>query len=60
MKRHKLRWNSRKKCWWTYQSNADGVKFIKDYCAKNSEDNSDETVTLIDDKRPLLLCRYNS
>lgn len=45
MKRHKLRWNAKKKCWWTYQSNADGVKFIKDYCSKNSEDNSDETVT---------------
>lgn len=40
-----MRWNPNKKCWWTYQSNADGVKFIKDYCAKNSEDNSDETVT---------------
>ena len=45
MKRHKLRWNAKKKCWWTYQSNTDGVKFIKDYCAKNSEDNVDETIT---------------
>lgn len=45
MKSYKMRWNPSKKCWWTYQSNTDGVKFIKDYCAKNSEDNSDETVT---------------
>ena len=45
MKSHKLRWNSKKKCWWTYQSNDEGVKFIKDYCAKNSEDNPDETIT---------------
>jgi len=45
MKSHKLRWNSKKKCWWTYQSNKEGVKFIKDYCEKNSEDNPDETVT---------------
>lgn len=45
MKSHKLRWNPKKKCWWTYQSNTDGVKFIKDYCSKNSENNTDETVT---------------
>lgn len=45
MKSHKLRWNAKKKCWWTYQSNEEGVKFIKDYCAKNSEDNPDETIT---------------
>lgn len=45
MKSHKLWWNPTKKCWWTKQSNTDGVSFIKDYCAKNSEDNLDETIT---------------
>ena len=45
MKSHKLRWNPTKKCWWAYQSNEEGVKFIKDYCTKNSEENIDETVT---------------
>ncbi|MGN0177410.1 MAG: DNA/RNA helicase domain-containing protein [Methanobrevibacter sp.] len=45
MKSHKLRWNPSKKCWWTYQSNVEGVKFIKDYCAKSTEDNADKTIT---------------
>lgn len=45
MKSHKLWWNPTKKCWWTKKSNIEGVNFIKDYCAKNSEDNSDETIT---------------
>ena len=45
MKSHKLRWNPDKKCWWTKQSNKEGTKFIKDYCAKNSEDNVEDTIT---------------
>lgn len=45
MKSHKLCWNLDKKCWWTKQSNEDGVRFIKDYCTSNSEDSTDETVT---------------
>ena len=48
MKRHKLRWNAKKKCWWTYQSNADGVKFIKDYCAKNTDDQDNDDVVTFD------------
>ena len=48
MKRHKLRWNPSKKCWWTKQWNEEGVKFIKDYCAKNSEDNSNDHVVTFD------------
>lgn len=41
MKSFKMRWNPKKKCWWTYQSNTDGVKFIKDFCAQYSDDNDD-------------------
>lgn len=44
MKSFKMRWNPKKKCWWTYQSNTDGVKFIKDFCAQYSDEN-DEFVT---------------
>lgn len=45
MKSHKLRWNPDKKCWWTKQSNKEGTKFIKDYCAKNSESNVEDNIT---------------
>lgn len=56
MKSHKLRWNPTKKCWWTYQSNEDGVNFIKDYCTKNSEGSTDEIVTF--DKMIKSRCCY--
>lgn len=43
MKNVNLRWNPRKKCWYTKQWNKEGVKFIKDYCAKHGvNQNSDE------------------
>lgn len=48
MKSHKLRWNPNKKCWWTKQWNDDGVKFIKDYCAKNSVEEDNEGVVTFD------------
>ena len=35
MKNVNLRWNPRKKCWYTKQWNKEGVKFIKEYCAEH-------------------------
>lgn len=46
MKSLKLRWNPNKKCWWTKQYNGEGVKFIKDYCAKNSQDDVDDELNM--------------
>lgn len=48
MKSHKLRWNPNKKCWWTKQWNTEGVRFIKDYCAQNSKEDSAEDVVTFD------------
>ena len=45
MKSYKMRWNPSKQCWWAYQSNAEGVKFIKDYCAKFSSKVVEDLVT---------------
>ena len=51
-----IRWNPRKKCWYTKQYNTEGAKFIKDYCAKYLEDNNDEIVTF--DKMIKSRCCY--
>jgi len=45
MKSHKLWWDPVKKCWHAKQWNAEGVKFIKDYCAKNSQEENEDVVT---------------
>ena len=45
MKSYKMRWNPNKQCWWAYQSNVEGVKFIKDYCAKFSSKVVEDLVT---------------
>jgi len=45
MKSHKLWWDPDKKCWHAQKKNAEGVKFIKDYCAKNSQEENDDVVT---------------
>ena len=34
MKKAGLRWNPRKKCWYTKQWNQEGVTFIKKYCSE--------------------------
>lgn len=45
MKSYKMRWNPSKQCWWAYQSNAEGVKFIKDYCTKFSSKVVEDLIT---------------
>ena len=47
MKDVNLLWNHRKKCWFTKQWNKKGVKFIKEYCSKheNLDSEHDELLT---------------
>ena len=48
MKNVNLRWNPRKKCWYTKQWNSEGVKFIKEYCEKNNDDNKESKIITFD------------
>ena len=60
MKSLKLRWNPKKKCWYTKQYNEEGVKFIKEYCAKHgfegvTNTKPKETITF----KPVKRCCYS-
>ena len=60
MKSLKLRWNPKKKCWYTKQYNEEGVKFIKDYCAKHGFEgitNTEPTETIT--FKPVKRCCYS-
>jgi len=46
MKSLKLRWNPNKKCWYTKQYNIEGVRFIKDYCSKNSSEEEEDVLNI--------------
>ena len=53
MKNVNLRWSRRKKCWYTKQWNKDGVKFIKEYCAKHG-------VNEVSDTKPTKILTFDS
>ena len=58
MKDVNLLWNHRKKCWFTKQWNKKGVKFIKEYCSKHENLDSEHDELLTFDSVMVERCCY--